>query len=217
MKKTIVFTLMLVVAASLVVAQADQVEDCQEQTQKVGYVDAGLIRVKYFRRANYDEHFDRCKDYNYLLHYSCKNPHPATPTLIRCPLRCHNGGCLGSYSAVVQQSNYMKDKSATKDKYLGRAYQLRPKSILYEERYPNQYKPFSPTYLCEETDDGDDYATKGTTKAVYSNGAVYENEDYCKDERYLIEYSCAQRSAITPRTIACPLKCDKGACVNKYV
>lgn len=65
---------------------------------------------------------------------------------------------------------------------------------------------------CTDTDNGKDYATKGTTTYSTNGKAVAVNTDICTDSNTLIEYFCDSTGKTTYEYYTC--KCVDGACTD---
>jgi len=65
---------------------------------------------------------------------------------------------------------------------------------------------------CTETDDGKDFAVKGTTTYSKGNNVIAENVDLCINSGTLTEYFCDQDGKTTYENYAC--NCVDGACTD---
>ena len=70
------------------------------------------------------------------------------------------------------------------------------------------FDPCISTTKCVDTDDGEDYYTKG--QVVNSNNQAYT--DSCSDSRTLKEYFCGEDGTVQTKVFNCPEGCFNGAC-----
>ncbi len=219
MNKIIVSVIIVLLFSTAVFAVESQFASCKEDFEERRGIKQAYVAVSYVSSKVVDNFYDRCLDHQYLLHYSCANKIPTTASATRCALRCVNGACVGGFSQLLQGSTYMKNVPSGKVGFIatGAKQAVKKKTeILPASEVPRAAPAFVEHFACEETDDGYDLAMKGKTKITYDSGAIITNEDYCKNNKNLVEFSCRDKFPDKERTVVCPLKCEKGACVVKF-
>lgn len=67
--------------------------------------------------------------------------------------------------------------------------------------------------FCHDTDNAITKWTKGTVKGYYNDASGFGFEDYCQNDRYVMEFYCDDDEIPRQQLFECPSGCREGACL----
>ena len=70
------------------------------------------------------------------------------------------------------------------------------------------------TWVCEDSDDGQDYENRGNISMNCSGDDCGVNIDHCNDNNTLVEYFCENSGAIGSDEYTCRYGCESGVCLT---
>ena len=202
---------------------------CEETDDGKDYETKGSVSG--YMYGDYGTWTDECTSTDELREYYCDG-YNVRETLVVCPNGCRDGACQEQTCSETDDGKDYYTKGTTTGSlngdygdYTDECYNNRE----VEEYYCDGNEVKSTIHICDygcedgacveqggssqtcdETDDGRDIYTKGTTRGEL-NGDQGAYTDYCYDGYTLVEYYCDAGEVISEH-IQCPTYCDSGEC-----
>ncbi len=185
--------------------------DCSESDNAYDIYNKGTLG--FFTDVGEKKFEDHCRDFRFLLEYSCDNSIAYEPLTVYCDDGCQNGACINleDYKKI---STISKPNVPSIGRETSRYPTPQPGVPEYKKKPEYVSKYYSTDVHCKANPGSGDELKKGSIEVVYADGRIQELVDMCWGPRVLREHSCDYNNPLMPAYVFCDGVCRNGACVS---